>query len=139
MSWLQVNNAAFKIKILDYTYTSEPEVNTALPLKRSSFKLGLFVIACVLSLGFFWLLAKWSDKRQAIFLFVVCSLEEATHMLIEEEDDDGSTIVPKISKYDMREARVCLGFEYRDRTYLYSRIKEVFSPIRYVELGKHLD
>ena len=74
MSCFEYNNPAFKIKILDYTYSSEPSINTALPLKQSKIKLFFFVLGVIISFGFIWLLSKWSAKRKAIFTTVICSL-----------------------------------------------------------------
>ena len=86
MDCFQFNNPAFKIKVLDYTYTSEPSINTALPLKVSKIKIAIFVIATIVTFGFVWLLAKWSAKRKAIFTRTICQLEEATHFLIFDQD-----------------------------------------------------
>jgi hypothetical protein len=89
--WIPHNNLAYKFKILDYTYTSEPSINNALPLKNSNIKLVFYIIGVILSAGFLWLFVKWSSKRKAIILFNVCNLEEATHFLIEEEDVVGGS------------------------------------------------
>lgn len=35
--------------------------------------------------------------------------------------------------------RVCPSFAYHDRKYIYIEEKEVFVPVRYEELGMHLD
>ena len=35
--------------------------------------------------------------------------------------------------------RVCPSFMYHDRNYIYIEEKEVFVPVRYEELGMHLD
>jgi hypothetical protein len=93
MNCFEFNNPAFKIKVLDYTYTSEPSINTALPLKRSTFKTVLFVIATIISFGFVWLLGKWSALRKAMFTCNICQLEEATHFLIHDEDTEGETAI----------------------------------------------
>ena len=93
----------YKIKILDYTYTSEPSINNALPIVINKTKLVFFVIFCLLSSGFLWLIAKWSSKKKAILLYNVCDAFEATHFLIEEEDIvGGSTIVDRFDKYDIK-------------------------------------
>ena len=93
----------FKIKILDYTYTSEPSINSALPLKFNTTKFVFFVIGCLLSSGFLWLIAKWSSKKKAILLYDVCDVYEATDFLIEEEEViGGSTIVERFNKYDIK-------------------------------------
>ncbi len=68
------NNPAFKLKILDYTYTSEPSISNALPLKRSKIKFSLYILLILITFGFIWLLLKWSNKRKAIFLYNVCTL-----------------------------------------------------------------
>lgn len=86
MSWFEFDNPAFKIKVLDYTYSSEPSINTALPLKKHNLKTALFVLTVLASLGFTWLLAKWSAKRKALFTCLLCPLEEATHFLIHDQD-----------------------------------------------------
>lgn len=39
----------------------------------------------------------------------------------------------------MRLKRQCVAFNYHDRNYIYIEEKEVFVPIRYEELGLHLD
>ena len=64
----------YKIKILDYTYTSEPSINNALPLNFNKTKFILFVIGCVISFGFLWLLASWSAKKKAILIYDVCEV-----------------------------------------------------------------
>ncbi len=84
MSCLEFDNPAFKIKVLDYTYTSEPSINTALPLKQSKIKTTLYIIAIIATFGFAWLLSKWSAKRKAMFTSTICQLEEATHFLIHD-------------------------------------------------------
>ncbi len=84
MDCFEYDNPAYKIKILDYTYTSEPSINTALPLKTSKLKTLLFYLGVVISLGFIWLLSKWSAKRKAIFTTNICTLSEATHFLIHD-------------------------------------------------------
>jgi hypothetical protein len=75
MNIFDYDNPAFKIRVLDYTYTSEPSINTALPLKQSKIKIGLFIIASIVTFGFVWLLSKWSAKRKAIFTTIICQLE----------------------------------------------------------------
>jgi hypothetical protein len=118
--WIPHNNPTYKFKILDYTYTSEPSINSALPLKSSTIKFVLYMIGVVLSMGFLWLLVKWSSKRRAVLLFNVCSLEEATHFLIEEEDVvGGSKIIQRIDKFDIRSRARCVSFNYHERTYLF--------------------
>jgi hypothetical protein len=89
MSWYDFDNPAYKIKVLDYTYTSEPSINTALPLKRNTIKLILYYIGIIITAGFLWLICKWSDKRKAFFTSIICNLDEATHFLIEDEDLGG--------------------------------------------------
>lgn len=74
MKFFEFDNPAVKIKVLDYTYTSEPSINTALPLKTSKLKTILFYIGVVLTFGFIWLLAKWSAKKRAIFCTTICTL-----------------------------------------------------------------
>lgn len=49
------------------------------------------------------------------------------------------TLVDGGKKYQMRLKRQCMGFIYHDRTYIYVEEKEVFVPVRYQELGLHLD
>lgn len=49
------------------------------------------------------------------------------------------TMVERIDKYELRLRRQCLAFNYHDRNYIYIEEKEVFVPIRYEELGLHLD
>lgn len=44
-----------------------------------------------------------------------------------------------MDKYEMRLRRHCVAFSYHDRSYIYIEEKEVFVPIRYEELGLHLD
>ena len=73
--WIKHNNSAYKFKILDYTYTSEPSINSALPIKFSNIKFIFYIIGILLSAGFLWLLVKWSSRKKAIILFNVCSLE----------------------------------------------------------------
>ena len=89
MNCFEFDNPVFKIKVLDYTYTLEPSINTALPLQRSKLKLALFVITNIFTFGFIWLLAKWSAKRKAQFTTNICHLDEATHFLIHDEDTEG--------------------------------------------------
>jgi hypothetical protein len=74
MNCFNFDNSAFQIKILDYTYTSEPSINTALPLKYSKIKIAIYVLAVIATFGFVWLLGKWSAKRRAIFTCTVCQL-----------------------------------------------------------------
>lgn len=74
MNCFGFDKSAFKIKVLDYTYTSEPSINTALPLKRSKIKIAFFVVAVLATFGFVWLLSKWSAKRKAIFTCTICQL-----------------------------------------------------------------
>lgn len=74
MKCCEFDNPASKIKVLDYTYSSEPSINTALPLETSKIKTLLFFIGVILSTGFLWLLTKWSDKKKAIFRTKRCSL-----------------------------------------------------------------
>lgn len=74
MKCFSFDNPGFTIKVLDYTYTSEPSINTALPLKWSRLKIGLFIVATILTFGFVWLLGKWSAKRKAMFTSNVCHL-----------------------------------------------------------------
>lgn len=130
----------YKIKILDFTYTSEPSINSALPLTVSTVKLVFFVIGCLLSSGFLWLIAKWSSKKKAILIYDVCDVDDATSFLIEEEGIvGGSTIVDRYNKYDIKRRARSVGFSYHERTYLFHPEKEVFLPIRYEELGQQLD
>ena len=68
------NQPENKIKILDFTYTSEPSINTALPLSFSKIRLAIFIISCICTLGFVWLLAKWSSRKKAILLYSVCDV-----------------------------------------------------------------
>lgn len=89
MKWFQYDNPAFKIKVLDYTYTSEPSINTALPLKSSTIKSILFYIGVALTFGFLWLLTKWSAKKKAILCTNICNLDEADMFLIKDEDCEG--------------------------------------------------
>jgi hypothetical protein len=140
MKWFQFDNPAYKVKVLDYTYTSEPSINTALPLQTSRLKLLVFYLGVLMSLGFVWLLSKWSAKRKAMFRSSICLLEEATHFLIQDEDNSGEiTLVERQDKFEMRLNRKCIAFNYHDRNYIYIEEKEVFVPIRYEELGHHLD
>lgn len=75
-------NPEYKTKILDYTYTSEPSINSALPLRTTTAKLVFFIFGCLVSFGFLWLIARWSSKKKAIFLYNVCDVGQATHFLI---------------------------------------------------------
>jgi hypothetical protein len=100
MKWFQYDNPAFKVKVLDYTYTSEPSINTALPLETSKIKSLLFYLGVILTFGFLWLLTKWSAKKKAIFKTNICSLNEATHFLIHDDDSEGEdTLVERAEKY----------------------------------------
>lgn len=74
MKWFEFDNPAFKIKVLDYTYSSEPSINTALPVKKSVLKTILFYVGVILTFGFLWLLTKWSAKKKVIFKTNICSL-----------------------------------------------------------------
>lgn len=140
MKCFEFDNPAYKVKVLDYTYTSEPSINTALPLQTSRIKTVLFYLGVLLTLGFLWLLAKWSAKRKAIFRYNICSLDHATHFLIHDEDTEGEeTLVERSNKWEVRFKRNCISFSYHDRNYIYIEEKEVFVPIRYEELGLHLD
>ena len=123
---------SYKIKILDYTYTSEPSINSALPLQFSKLKLIFFLIGCIISSGFLWLLSKWSAKKKSIMLYNVCDVEDATAFLIEEEDIvGGSTIVERGDMFDIRRKVLAIRFIYHERTFLYHEEKEVFLPVRY--------
>ena len=73
--WWDFDDPSLKIKVLDYTYSSEPSINTALPLVYSKIKAVFFYLAVVASFGFVWLLAQWSARRRAMFTYLVCSLE----------------------------------------------------------------
>lgn len=84
MKWFQFDNPAYRVKVLDYTYTSEPSINTVLPLQTSKFKQALFYIGVLLTLGFLWLLSRWSAKRKALFRTNICTLEQATHFLVRD-------------------------------------------------------
>lgn len=140
MNYFDFDNPGSKIKVLDYTYSSEPSINTALPLKQSKIKITIFVLAVLASFGFVWLLSKWSAKRKALFTYFICSLEEATHFLIHDEDVEGeTTLVERANKQEIRLKRLCPSFSYHDRNYIYIEEKEVFVPVRYEELGMHLD
>jgi hypothetical protein len=109
-----------KIKVLDYTYTSEPSINTALPLKTNRLKQIVYYLCVVLTFGFVWLLTKWSAKKKAIMTASVSSLEEATYLLIHDDDTEGEeTIVEKMKKVEIRLKRECFAFKYHDRTYIY--------------------
>ena len=70
--------------MLDYTYSSEPSINTALPMVTSKIKTAIFILTSILSFGFVWLLAQWSGKRKAMFTCLVCSLQEAELFLIHD-------------------------------------------------------
>lgn len=65
-------NKHYHYKILDFTYTSEPMINHALPIKKSMPKLVFFIIGCIITFGFLWLLTKWSASKKALLLFNVC-------------------------------------------------------------------
>lgn len=111
---------SYKIKILDYTYTSEPSINSALPLQFSKIKLIFFLLGCIISSGFLWLLSKWSAKKKSIMLYNVCDVEEATAFLVEEEDVvGGSTIVERGDMFDIRRKTMAIKFIYHERTFLY--------------------
>lgn len=132
MRWFQFDNPAFKVKVLDYTYTSEPSINTAIPLQTSKIKTVLFILGVILTFGFLWLLSKWSARKRAVFLTTISSLPTATHFLIQDEDSEGEmTLVAREDKYEIRLKRTCPSFIYRDRNYIYVEEKEVFVPIRY--------
>ena len=91
-----------------------------MPLKLSIIKFVLFIIGSILSSGFLWLLSKWSATKKAIFLYTVCSVEEADSFLIEEEDIvGGSTIVKSGEMFDIRRKVDAIRFIYHERTYLY--------------------
>jgi ribosomal protein S15P/S13E len=140
MKWFQFENPAYRVKVLDYTYTSEPSINTALPVQASRTKQALFYLGVLVTLGFLWLLARWSAKRRAIFRTNICLLEHATHFLVRDEDNGGEmTLVERTDKFEMRLRRQCTAFNYHDRNYIYIEEKEVFVPVRYEELGHHLD
>lgn len=50
----------------------------------------------------------------------VSSLEEATYLLIHDDDTEGEeTIVEKMKKVEIRLKRECFAFKYHDRTYIY--------------------
>lgn len=100
MKWFQFDNPAYRVKVLDYTYTSEPSINTALPLQESRAKQVLFYVGVVMTLGFLWLLSRWSAKRKAIFRTNICTFDQATHFLICDEDNGGEmTLVARLDKY----------------------------------------
>jgi hypothetical protein len=86
MKWLEFDNPAYQVKILDYTYTSEPSINTALPVHKSKIKFAFFYVGIIITFGFLWLLAKWSSKKKVIFTTNICSIQNATHFLIHDED-----------------------------------------------------
>lgn len=91
-----------------------------MPLVRSKIKMALFVLACLLTLGFAWLTARWSARRKALFMFCPCSLAAATHFLVvEEEVMGGTTIVRRQDKRDARRDEQVASFCYHDRNYLY--------------------
>ena len=75
MNCFDFDNPAFKIKVLDYTYTSEPSINTALPLQKSKIKIAIFSLLTIITFGFVWLIAKWSAKRKAQFTSNICHLD----------------------------------------------------------------
>lgn len=77
-------NKHYHYKILDYTYTSEPLISNALPLKKTMWKLVFFIIGCIATFGFLWLLTKWSSSKKALLLFNVCAIIEADYFLIRE-------------------------------------------------------
>jgi len=110
----------YEIKILDYTYTSEPSINIALPLSFSKIRTTIFVVMCLATLGFLWLLAKWSSKRKAFFMYSVCGPAEATHFLIREDEIiGGCTIIERENRLDIKRRLQTVSFCYHDRNYLY--------------------
>lgn len=62
-------------------------LKTIQPIRKVMWKFVLFIICCVLTVGFLWLFAYWYIEFERWFYYNYCAFDEATHFYVLNYDE----------------------------------------------------